>query len=121
MGANGEVWRLYRGSDLLGEITVEGSDFPWLHARFSAQPAFAEVRPLFERELAHVEVDGDLDVAAWEATYQAITQTISLVAPSGPVAEFLLHVRGEDAWVPVERRTIRLPQTAGVCGADRNP
>ncbi len=41
MSANDGVWRLYRDDELLGEIRVEGSDFPWLYGRFVAQPGFA--------------------------------------------------------------------------------
>src|SRR5215475_15256817 len=98
MSASEDVWRLYRGEELLGEIRVEGADFPWLYGRFLAQPGFAAVRPMFERELALVESEDEGDLAAWEAAYQPIAQTMRLLAASGPVAELLLHVRGEEAW-----------------------
>lgn len=98
----GGVWRLVRGEVLLGEIVIEDSDFPWLSGRFRPQPAFAEVKSLFDEELALSEAlcesESDEDVAAWERAYERIAGSLSLVAPHGPVPEFLLHVQGDEAW-----------------------
>lgn len=93
-----EVWKLVRGEELLGEIVIEDADFPWLSGRFVPQPAFADVKPLFDAELALVESGLDDNVAAWERIYDRITASVSLVSPRGPVSEFLLHVQGDEAW-----------------------
>lgn len=49
------VWRLMRQDELVGEIVVDGSDFPWLEGRFVPAPAFSEVKPLFDRVRALAE------------------------------------------------------------------
>ncbi|NJP95035.1 hypothetical protein HCN51_37315 [Nonomuraea sp. FMUSA5-5] len=43
-------------------------DMPWMHGTFVAGPAFAKVKPLFDRELELLERDDD-DLEAWEAAY----------------------------------------------------
>ncbi|MFC1431439.1 hypothetical protein ACEZDB_12380 [Streptacidiphilus sp. N1-3] len=53
------------------------------------------MKPLFDRELVLVEEE---DNDEWEAVADEIRQTMQLVAPAGPVAEFLLHVDGDRAW-----------------------
>ncbi|MFJ6982810.1 MULTISPECIES: hypothetical protein [unclassified Streptomyces] len=35
---------------------------------------------------------------AWEAVYARIGEAVELVAPDGPVAEFLLHIEDDRAW-----------------------
>lgn len=95
--ASGDVWRLVRDEQLLGEIVIENADFPWLSGRFLPQPAFAEVKPLFDQELALVESGLD-DADAWERIYNAITDSVTLLSPHGPVPEFLLHIQGDEAW-----------------------
>jgi hypothetical protein len=94
--AVGETWRLCRGEELLGEIHLQDGDFPWVHGIFRPRPAFAEVKPWFDEELELVE--SDRNMKAWDAVYDRITNSLSLVAPDGPVAEFLLHIRGDEAW-----------------------
>ena len=93
-----EVWRLVRGEELLGEIVIESADFPWLSGRFVPQPAFDDVKPLFDEELALVESGLENNVEAWERIYDRITASVSLLSPRGPVPEFLLHVQGHEAW-----------------------
>ncbi|GLZ29723.1 hypothetical protein Lesp02_19130 [Lentzea sp. NBRC 105346] len=89
------VWHLRRGDELLGTITITDGDFPWLSGRFAPEPGFAEFAPLFAEELALLESE---DWEAWEAAYDRISGQLTLVAPDGPVAEFLLHVQGDEAW-----------------------
>jgi hypothetical protein len=38
----GETWRLYREQELLGQLVVTDTDFPWLNARFQAEPALRD-------------------------------------------------------------------------------
>lgn len=94
MGRTGEVWRLLRAGAVVGEIVVDGGDFPWLGGRFVPGEGFAELRPLFERELALLEAER---FGEWEAAVDAIEAEVELVAPGGPVAEYLLHIDGERA------------------------
>ena len=64
--AEGEIWLLYQGDELLADLVVTGGDFPWLNAELRAKPAFDEVQPLFAEELRRLDrIDDDVD--AWEA------------------------------------------------------
>ncbi|MFI5606131.1 hypothetical protein [Amycolatopsis sp. NPDC051903] len=92
------VWRLVRGDELLGEIVLENADMAWHFGRFKPQPAFAEVKPLFDEELALVDSGLEDNYDAWERIWERITASMSLVSPRGPVPEFLLHVQGDEAW-----------------------
>ncbi|TMR07572.1 hypothetical protein ETD86_51570 [Nonomuraea turkmeniaca] len=85
-----------RDDVLVGEITVEEADMPWLHGRFAAGPAFLPLAPLFERELALIETIAE-DYEEWERVYDQIARAVRLVAPHGPVPEFLLHIQGDQA------------------------
>src|SRR5688572_30468985 len=93
VGRIGEVWQLRRGDEVLGEITITDAGFPWLSGSFVARAGFADVAPLFAEELALSEASADDDsvanIEAWEKAYDRIAKTMTLVAPSGPVAEFL--------------------------------
>ncbi|GGL42889.1 hypothetical protein [Planomonospora parontospora] len=98
-GADAPIWWLRRRDETVGEIHVNDSDFPWLHGRFTPLPGFAAVAPLFAEDLALVEADDDFDGDAWEDVYERINGQLTLVNPAGkPVAEFILHIDGEQAW-----------------------
>ncbi|MEV4927092.1 hypothetical protein [Streptomyces roseoverticillatus] len=94
MPAESDVWRLLRGDTLVGTITVDDSDFPWLLGRFAAEPAFEEVRPWFDAVLAVLDAD-DLD--RFDAVYDPIAEAQPLVSAKGPVGEFLLYIEGDEA------------------------
>ncbi|WP_329564357.1 hypothetical protein [Kitasatospora sp. NBC_01266] len=90
------TWRLLRGELLVGEVEVDGSDFPWLNGRFVAGPGYAAVRPWFDESLAALEAE---EFERFEDAYAPIGRELTLVAPdAGPVAEFLLHIEGGRAW-----------------------
>ncbi|RLK54529.1 hypothetical protein [Actinokineospora cianjurensis] len=91
-----EIWRLLRGTDLIGEITITDRDFPWLYGDFTAHPGFAEFQPLFAEELELLNADDDHE--AWESVYEKVTGSLALVSPDGPVTHFLLHIDGAEAW-----------------------
>ena len=97
----GERWELREGSSVLGVITVEEQDFPWLSGSFAAEPGFARWAAVFAEssrlldELA--DVDDPAGWARWEALYDRISSALTLVAPSEPVADFLLHIDGSAA------------------------
>ncbi|MGC0398193.1 hypothetical protein RKD27_000837 [Streptomyces sp. SAI-126] len=98
MGFEGEVWQVRGGAEPVGDILIDEADFPWLSGRFTAGPGFAAVRELFARELALTEEDDEERWQEWEEAYDEIRRQVSLVAPAGPVPEFLLHIEGERAW-----------------------
>ncbi|WP_371494175.1 hypothetical protein OG871_03615 [Kitasatospora sp. NBC_00374] len=99
MGYQDERWQLVRRRgpepEPLGEIVIEEADFPWLHGRFVPGPAFPVVEPLFIRSAALAEAE---DWEAFDQVYEEIRRAVSLRSPSGPVAEFLLHIEGDRAW-----------------------
>ncbi|WP_329458357.1 hypothetical protein [Streptomyces sp. NBC_01497] len=89
------TWRIMRGDTLVGTIAVQEGDFPWLRGRFTAGPAFAPFEPWFGESLAALEAE---DFERFNDVCDRIARTLTLVAPSGPVADFLLHIDGEAAW-----------------------
>ncbi|MFJ8434819.1 hypothetical protein ACIQ9P_26310 [Kitasatospora sp. NPDC094019] len=91
MGFLGETWRLAREGEVLGEIVIDEADFPWLHGRFVPTSEFEAVRSWFEESSALLDAE---EYEWFDASYERIASTLSLVAPEGPVAEFLLHVDG---------------------------
>ena len=99
MDEDSRVWQLVRDNELLAELAVTGGDFPWLNAQVRPAVGFEEVRPLFEEELRRLDHLDD-DPGAREAAYRRrIRQALCHLAPDGRlVAEFLLHIEGDDAW-----------------------
>jgi hypothetical protein len=93
------VWQLVRpGGELLAELVVNDSDFPWLNAKIRPAAGFEEIRPLFEDELRWLQTF-DENRGQWADAYERIRDATRLLAPDGhPVPEFLLHVEGDDAW-----------------------
>jgi hypothetical protein len=98
MSQESRVWQVVHDDELLAELVVTGGDFPWLKAQVRPAARFVEVQPLFEDELRRLD-HLDEDPAPWEAAYDRIRQAVRLLAPDGrTVAEFLLHIDGDDAW-----------------------
>lgn len=98
MSRNSEVWTLCSADEVIGRITIDGGDFPWLEGAFEALPGFAEFKPLFDCELELINADLPERVPDWEEVYAKIQDRLSLYDPDGPVAEFLLHVEDDRAW-----------------------
>jgi hypothetical protein len=98
MTEDDRVWQLMRGDELLAELVVTGTDFPWLTGTLRPTSGFEEVRPLFQDELFRLDHLDD-EPGTWEAAYRRIRQAMRLLAPDGrPVPEFLLHIDGGNAW-----------------------
>ena len=96
MSRNHDVWTLFAGNDVVADLGVTGGSFPWLEARVEARPAFDGIRPLFDAEWAASQVE-DWDRA--DELYRQINAALRLADPDGvEVAEFLLHIQGDDAW-----------------------
>lgn len=92
----GEVWRLRRGDVVLGEITIDGGDFPALHGKFVPNPEFAEYRPVFDAlSTAAEEIDESAD--AVDELHERLNDELTLVSPEGPVEDFMLFIEGDRA------------------------
>ena len=96
--------QLFRGGVLLGVITLDPSqfDFPWFAGVFSPSEHFAEIRPLFEREL-HLLHDNTSDQhwEAWDDAWEVISQPgLLLLASDGTAftSDPLIHIDGHRAW-----------------------
>jgi len=90
---------LKRAEELLGVLRSYDTDFPWVNCKFEATPSFDDIRPLFEEELRLLDAD---QMDEWEPTYEQIN-SLSLqlidIEDNKNIDEFLLHIRGNEAWV----------------------
>ncbi|MER5780680.1 hypothetical protein ABT104_02975 [Streptomyces mobaraensis] len=89
------TWRLMSGGTLVGTITVDDGDMPWLHGRFVPEAAFDRFKPWFDEVNTIVEAE---EFERFDAAYDPIESALTLVSPSGPVAGFLLHIDQDRAW-----------------------
>lgn len=97
--AKGTVWKL-RGNDgdVLADLVVDDEEWPWVYAKLKPGTGFDETRPLFEHELELLD-DIENQVDEWEAAYDKIRSSLTLLFPDGtPVPEYLLHVKNDDVW-----------------------
>ena len=87
-----------RGTEVLGTLEVLGPDQPWFNGRFTATPAFEEVRADFQEELRLLNADR---IEEWSAAWERILALGVRLDPQDggpPIEDFLLHVDGESAW-----------------------
>ncbi|MGW1195669.1 hypothetical protein ACWD4B_07365 [Streptomyces sp. NPDC002536] len=89
------VWRLMSGGTLVGTITIDDADMPWLRGRFLPEPAFGRFKLWFDEVNALVEAE---EFERFDDAYDRIENALTLMSPSGPVAEFLLHIDQDRAW-----------------------
>ncbi|MFI1177279.1 hypothetical protein [Streptomyces melanogenes] len=89
------TWRLMSGNTLVGTITVDDGGMPWLRGRFFPEVAFSQFKPWFDAVNALVEAE---EFERFDDAYDRIENALTLVSPSGPVAEFLLHIDQDRAW-----------------------
>lgn len=89
---------LKRGEELLGVLLSKATDFPWVNCEFEPTASFKEVQPLFDEELNLL--DADL-MDAWQNAYDRINALgLQLIDTKDEkdIGEFLLHIRGNEAW-----------------------
>jgi len=91
--------RLLRGSTLLATISDLQPDMPFFEGRFIAEPAFEQVRPLFEDEW---RILNERPFEEWEQAWNLVRALgLSLDpgdgSPSRGPEEYLLHVKGDRA------------------------
>ncbi|WP_338863085.1 hypothetical protein [Myxococcus stipitatus] len=89
---------------LLGEMVSFDYDFPWDRCRFTPTPAFANFKPLFDRENALLDTPSDDRDDAYDEESDALTARIiglGLVIESPKTGEvfrdFDLHIRDGQA------------------------
>ena len=92
----GERWELREGDELIGTFTIDEQDFPWLSGAFAPEPGFARWARLFAEEQALLDQvsfsDSAEDWERWETLYTRISSVLTVVAPSTPVVDYLLHI-----------------------------
>ncbi len=92
-------WELIRrDGTLLGRLTQDGLDPPWVLCRFEPTEHFAPVAHLFAEEIGLLEED---EMDNWAAVEEDVAALGLELRPSGggtPIREFLLHVDGSRAW-----------------------
>ena len=91
--------KLYMGEVLLGTLNYKTLDTPWFSYDFSPTEAFAEVKPLFDREAKYVN-EGDFDEDTWEELMKPIDALkLRLIeADSGnAIEDFLVHIQNNEA------------------------
>ncbi|MFC8125764.1 hypothetical protein [Streptomyces sp. NPDC057302] len=90
-----DEWRLLSGSTLVGTIVIDEPGMPWQRGRFLSEPAFSQFKPWFDEINALV---GAEEFERFDDVYDLIEGALTLESPSGPVAEFLLHIDQDRAW-----------------------
>jgi hypothetical protein len=101
---------------VVGEIIIEEGDWPWLSGHFLPAEGFAEVKPLFDRELALLEED---EQGEWDAVAREIGETLQLVAPTGrprtigpSEVETLRHLVDSGKTVTEAARTLKISRSS---------
>jgi hypothetical protein len=93
------VWHLWHNGVVVAELHVCGGDFPWAQATVVRHAGFADVEPLFVEEHRLLNELKDEETAEWTAAYEQIRRETRLTQPGGgDVAEYLLHIDGDEAW-----------------------
>jgi len=90
---------LKRGKELLGVLHCYAPDQPWYKCKFEAAAGFSGVKQLFEDELKFLDADQMDD---WQIAYERINALglkLIDVQRNEEIIEFLLHVRGTEAWL----------------------
>jgi len=92
--AHGQMFTLYRGSDLLGKIVLRAElcDFPWYGGEFEAELAFAPLEHLFSEELRLL---GEEEMDAWGEVWRQIDRAalrLEVAGSGAPVVDFLIHI-----------------------------
>jgi hypothetical protein len=92
-------YQLFRGDTLLGTLTVQPNlcDFPWYGGRFEPAPDYAEVEPLFNKELRLLDAE---DYETWESIWAQIDlPRLALLPLNGGerIDEVLIHIEGDVA------------------------
>ncbi|MEV5809318.1 hypothetical protein [Streptomyces parvulus] len=93
-----DAWRLMRGSDLIGTLTVYEVDMPIFLCDFSPGPGWEPVRPLFEAwaQVQGPDPDGRRTTAALKPIFDLGLHLVP-VAGGERVDRFSLRIDGDKA------------------------
>jgi hypothetical protein len=86
------------GEELLGVLRSTASDFPWVNCKFEPTASFVKVQPLFDEELTLLDADR---MDEWQIAYDRISALglqLMDTKDETDIGEFLLHIRGNEAW-----------------------
>jgi hypothetical protein len=96
-----EHLHLIRGETLLGKLSIYEFDMPWVRAKFEPTPAFADAKPIFDREVALLDTGDEDGWQEWELAQDEIEKMgLHLVETSNGtiITQFLLHIENNEAW-----------------------
>jgi hypothetical protein len=93
-----DEWRLIRGNELVGTLTVYEVDMPSFLCNFRPGPGWEPVRPLFEAwaEVRGPDPDGSRTAAALKPILD-LGLVLVPVAGGDPVDRFFLRIDGDKA------------------------
>lgn len=92
------TWRLMRGDELVGSLTVHGIDMPVYLCDFRPGPGWEPVRPLFETWAAAQgpDPDGSRTVTALKPILD-LGLTLVPAVGGGTISRFFLRIDGDKA------------------------
>ena len=119
------VFHLKRGQTLVGTLAAYGGDMPWLHCEFEPAPAFEAFRPLFDREmeLAEAEAEEGAEAGELEEVCRRIAASglcLVLLPEGTEIGDFMLHVRGGEAWFTTDWARLRKRRATRRARAQQN-
>ncbi len=95
-----EQWVLIKGrSMVLGSLTLQGIDQPWLLCKFEPTESFAKFRSLFEEEVRLSEDQSSTEL--WRLSQETIDNLclkLRSIESRKSISEFIIHINGDEAW-----------------------
>jgi hypothetical protein len=98
-------FRLIRGGEVLALLEVDGRQeyacYPCLEGACTVTPAFAAVKPLFEREMELLELHPEDDAPEWVGVWEELQAPgLFVEAEDGSCCLEILwiHFKGDRAW-----------------------
>jgi len=71
-----KTWKLTRGGILLTTLVIDGEqqfvDYPGCEGTYQIEPAFEELRPLFQRELQLLDIDEPAENDEWADIWERL-------------------------------------------------
>lgn len=103
--ASGRAYQLTRGGVVLTILRPDGharfADYPSIEGSYETTPAFEEVRPLFEREAALLDVDHEPGNTEWLEIWEVLKAPGLFLEPArgkGRLDLLWIHFVEDRAW-----------------------
>ena len=103
--AGGRAYRLTRGGVVLAILRPGGhprfSEYPCIEGDYETTPAFEEVRPLFEREAALLDVDQEPENTEWLEIWEELKAPGLFIQPMRGEARLdilWIHIVEDRCW-----------------------